>query len=140
MKRRDYLRKRAELDAEYKQRIEALEIVWRMFNADESLPTVESARDIEDDALQWPFEISRRDVVRQAIATISGSFTAKDVRSALKSLNNDWSERLDDNQLSSLVARLADKKEIGVLKAKSGREPAVYTVTSVQGLIKEENW
>jgi hypothetical protein len=130
MKKRDYIKKRSELTSEYQQKIEALEIVWRMFNPDEPLPMEDSEREAEDGTSTWPFEISKRDVVRQAIATLSGEFGAKDVRAALSELNESWSAGLDDNQLSSLVARLAEKHEIGVTRAKTGRAPAIYTKSS----------
>ena len=141
MKKRDYLKKRSELASEYQQKVEALEIVWRMFNPDEPLPNDDTERETEDNVGSWPFEISKRDVVRQAISTLSGNFGAKDVRTALVELNREWSVGLDDSQLSSLVARLAEKNEIGVLTPKSGRAPAIYTKSSAGQILKEkEEW
>ena len=38
MKERDYLRKRQELQLDYKKKTEALETVWKLFNPDLPLP------------------------------------------------------------------------------------------------------
>ena len=139
MKKRDYLKKRSELVADYQQKIGALEIVWRMFNPDEPVPSDDSERESEDAALSWPYDVSKRDVVRQAIARLSGDFGARDVRAALSQINPEWSAGLDNNQLSSLVARLAEKSEIGVTKPKVGRAPAIYTKLTLGQIASERD-
>jgi hypothetical protein len=139
MKKRDYLKKRSELVADYRQKIEALEIVWRMFNPDEPVPSEGTERESEDAAATWPHEVSKRDAVRQAIAILSGDFGARDVRAALNQINPEWSAGLDDNQLSSLVARLAEKSEIGITKPKVGRAPAIYTKSTMGQIASERD-
>ncbi len=128
MKARDYIKMRTEIQAECKHKLESLDTVWRLFHPNDELPTermIEPAGAVSA-TRDWPFSISKRLAVRQAVAGLQGDFSAKDVRVALTALHEGWSEKIDENQLSSLVARLASRGELETVQAKSGRSAATY--------------
>lgn len=131
MKEREYLKKRAELQEECQRKLEALDLVWAMFNTGPTPSTSKALSighsDPSTPDADWPFSISKRDAVREALTTLSvPSFTAREIRATLTATNPDLSEKITDNQLSSIVSRLADMGEITVLRKKIGRSPAVY--------------
>ena len=128
MKERDYLRKRQELQLDYKKKIEALETVWKLFNPELPLPY---EADIEDEIAQpgsspWTFEIPKKRAVQQAAQALDAEFSTDDVRKALVTMNPAWSAGISDGQLSSIVAKAASDGKLEIVKPKSGRSQAIY--------------
>ena len=124
MKAKDYIKKMEELDADYKQKLKALAIVWTMFNPNTPAPVVNP----DTGRTTWTFEVTKREAALQAMRALSDSFQTKDVRLALDQLNDEWSAALDDDELSSLVARIVLGHDSGfeVVEPKAGRSPAKY--------------
>lgn len=124
MKAKDYIRKRAELDVEYQEKQRALEIVWRMFNPDIPTPEVNPVTG----RTSWRFPITKREATLEAMRTLDGIFQTKDVRVAVDQLNEEWGAALDDDELSSLVARIVvgSETEFELVESKAGRSPARY--------------
>jgi hypothetical protein len=124
MKAREYVKKREELDFDYRQKLDALAIVWKMFNPDTPLPEVNP----ETGKPAWRFEITKRDAAHQAMETLKGTFQTKDVRFALEQINDEWAASLDDDELSSLVARIVlnSENKFVIAEPKAGRSPAKY--------------
>ena len=125
MNRRHYLDKRKEIQKDCEDKLAALDKVFAMFGGtpvgiDSNEATVSSSNG-------WKFDVSKREAVRLAISKLpNGTFTTKDVRSALELDYPDYSKHIDDNQISAIVSWLASKGQISTHTRKYGSSPAVY--------------
>jgi hypothetical protein len=126
MKERDYLRKRQELQSEYKKKIDALETVWKLFNPEIPLPYDVDPEEEGSSSLGWTFEISKKRAVQHAAQALEGEFSTDDVRKALQAMNPAWSNGINDAQLSSIVARAAAAGKLEIVRSKVGRSQAIY--------------
>jgi hypothetical protein len=134
MKERDYLKKRQEIEQQCRNDLAALDRVWAMFSkasppaSTEPLPRVpwpraRVAEEIDDNSP------NKRDAVRAALSSFAGrEFMSKDVRDKLDTEHPEVSRVITENQLSSIVSRLASMGEIIVVRAKVGRSPAIYAL------------
>lgn len=136
---REYLKLRAEIESRCRLDIEALDRVWSM--AHKGQPAPQKATPVRSPSAigtivakateQLLVEaeaaaLNKRAAVRAAIHALSGEFGSKDVRAALERDNPEASARISENQLSSIIARLADLGEIHVVIERQGRTPASY--------------
>lgn len=135
MRERDYLRKRAEIEAHCQRDLEALDRVWAMFHTEAPPQKVVSKRrtsaiaDLSGNQEDKSF--GKRDTVRVALQGLSGEFMTKNVRAVLDERFPDRSPAITENQLSSILARLAKRGEIDVVRPKSGRMAAIYATKSI---------
>jgi hypothetical protein len=123
MKKTDYLEMRRKIQREYEDKLEALNKVYEMFggnpvpvsNGNSSTPT------------DWTANISKRDAVRNAIQELELSqFTLQDVRDIFEAKFAQLSNAITDNQLSAILAKLAEMGEFTVIKKKAGKSSAIY--------------
>jgi hypothetical protein len=134
---RDYLKMRTEIENRCRLDLEALDRVWSMAHRGEPPPqkakpqhssnAIPKTLDIANTALEIATEaLNKRATVRAAVQSLSGEFGSKDVRTALERISPEASAQISDNQLSSIIARLAELSEIHAVTPKSGRTPAIY--------------
>jgi hypothetical protein len=129
MKKSDYLEMRRKIQQEYQEKLSALDKVFAMFGGN---PVSNNASKGSTEASHaragWPHEISKRDAVRGAIKVLSvASFSLKDVRSVLETNFPEYSTAIKDNQLSAILSKFAETKELDTERKKSGKTPAIYT-------------
>lgn len=134
---REYLKLRAEIENRCRLDIEALDRVWSMAykgtpprqkpKPQSSTRAITKVLEKVNDALEVVNDsLNKRGAVREVIRSFTGAFGSKDVRAALEAHNPEASRMINDNQLSSIIARLADLDEIHIMVPKSGRTAAVY--------------
>ena len=123
MKKADYLDMRRQIEAEYKKKLAALDEVFAMFGG-----TPISANGSSPASLtEWPHDITKRDAVRTAVNAITlTTFSLKDVRELMDKDYQQYSNGIEDNQLSAILSKLAENGEIAIVKKKAGKNPAVY--------------
>lgn len=128
---------RTEIENRYRDDLEALNRVWSMAHKGAAPPQKKANPVHHKDATGQVLEVvagaleiagsyNKRAAVRAAIQSFSGAFGSKDVRAALLNANPALSAVITDNQLSSIIARLAELNEIHAVVSKTGRTPAVY--------------
>ena len=70
--------------------------------------------------------MSKRALVRRALAYMTGYFGVKQVREVLNHYFPVHSRELSENQLRSILSNFACRRIIGLRRNKAGRSPAVY--------------
>ncbi|MGA2482038.1 MAG: hypothetical protein ABSF92_02845 [Candidatus Acidiferrales bacterium] len=119
MNDREYRRLRAEAEAEYKRKLEAIETVWKMSGASTSNGTGASGSSMSRGALL--------DAVRAAVKLIpGGDFTIKEVAEQIEHSNSALASRVKKASISGTLKRLADDKEIVVVALGSGKRASRY--------------
>jgi hypothetical protein len=135
---REYCKMRAKIEDEYHRNVDALDRIWFLSHPLQAPPqkTTPNQRPaaIAKPAAEVPNAadgevlFSKRGAVRAAIHGLSGHFGSKDIRAALTASDPEASRQITDNQLSSIIARLAELEEIYAVIPKTGRTPAVYAL------------
>jgi hypothetical protein len=129
MKKADYLDMRRKIQQEYEEKLAALDKVFAMFGGNPvSNNGSKGGAEASHARAGWPHDISKRDAVRKALKVLAvESFSLKDVRSVLETNFPEYSVAIKDNQLSAILSKFAETKELGTERKKSGKTPAVYT-------------
>lgn len=119
MKERDYIRLKEQLRREYDEKLRALETVWTMVNKG-SLPG--SHRAAVKVAGQKGFI---RATVRRVSESFASNFGIREVREALNA-DPETAGKIGDAQISTALARLADREELEVVEKGSGKRASIY--------------
>lgn len=126
MKKSDYLDMRKQIQAEYEEKLAALDKVFGMFGGT-PISTNGTSPKTALSLDGWPHDISKRDAVRNAVKVLTvPQFSLKDVRKVLNTDYAEYSAGIKDNQLSAILSKLAENGEFTVVKRKLGKAPAVY--------------
>jgi len=130
MKRSEYNEMRKKIVAECDEKLAALDKVFSMFGGTPAMPnTNRSPR--HGQPSEWTHSVSKRDVIRNAVKAVAQeSFSLKDIRSLIKATQPEIAPSISPNQLSAILSKLAERKEIQLLHPKVGKRPAVYTKKS----------
>jgi hypothetical protein len=128
MKRSDYIDMRKQLAQEYEDKLAALDKVFAMFGGtpvgEKLAPTGASSN-----GSGWSHDISKRDAVRGTVQHLAGqTFTLKDVKAALVIHFAHLAPEIEDNTLSAILSKLAEKGELSIVKKKIGKSPARYSL------------
>jgi hypothetical protein len=115
MHQREYDRLKKQIEGEYRDKLRALDLVWKMAGKNSS------AKPKGD-----PKEGSLASFVRQAVERIGGRFTLRDVVAGCEAdSSTDVEIRLPS--VSGILKRMADQGAIKVVEQGSGRRPTIYT-------------
>src|SRR3990172_361203 len=118
MKEKEYRRLKSQIEDEYKKKIDALELVWKMSNeSDGSNGTEKSRQVIGKGTLQK--------AVRQVLFEIKGEFDIHDVERRIKHNAPSLANTVKRASLSSAIKRLVGT-EIEVVSIGSGKRPSRY--------------
>ncbi len=119
MQEREYRRLRRRIEAEYQEKIKALDMVYQMSNGTAS-------KGLEASRTSNAKKGALLNVVRKVLPDIHGEFTQRTVIEKLREKNPDVAVKRAS--LSSTLRRLADDKEIELLELGAGKRPSRYKV------------
>ena len=122
MTEKEYYRLKQKAESDYKENLAAIERVWKM-TSDSSGSKPRNRR---------PREGSFRDQVRNAAKQIAGEFTLHSIKEKLKEMNPATADGIEDQKISSALARLKDRKEIVVVEQGAGKKAGTYKLAPVQ--------
>jgi hypothetical protein len=117
MNQREYDRMKAAITAEYKRKLEALELVWQMAGGS-SMNTCASVT-------VRPRKGELQAAVREAVETLPQGFSVRNVEEAIRVLKPRL-EGIKRASLSSALKRLVTAGEIQVVTEGSGKRASTY--------------
>jgi hypothetical protein len=119
MNQREYEKLKADAAAEYRRKLEAIEVVWRMsgVGANSNGSHVDETP-IGKGALQQ--------AVKSAVQVISGDFTLRDVDKQIRLTDSGFAAKIKRPSLSSALKRLAADREIVLVSLGSGKRASIY--------------
>jgi hypothetical protein len=131
LNRRDYERLRKQIEDRYRRDIEALDRVWEMANG-ASGTQKEASEARASSSTQSPRVEGLTDAIRKALATITGTFTLRDIMAKVMEVDPVVGEAIQDKpaSVSSALKRLEGDDEISVVRKGSGKRPSEYRVGS----------
>jgi len=133
MKRADYIEMRKKILEECDEKLAALDKVFVMFGGTPLGPRAISGNGSGAAPSTWTHDMSKRGTVREVIKQIAlPTFSLKDVRVALDTHYPSISQEIGENALSAILSKLAERKELDLVKAKVGKAPAVYSQPKAQ--------
>jgi hypothetical protein len=115
MHEREYKRLKKQIEGEYRDKLRALDLVWKM--AAKNGSTKPKAETIDS---------TLANVVRNAVERTSKTFTLRDVVSVCRSEMPNG-EQLRLPSVSGILKRMADQGVIIVVEVGKGRRPTTYT-------------
>ena len=115
MKETEYLRLKRQALIEYHKKLEAIETVWKLAGTPKEKPGAVPAHTKRGGFTQN---------VRQAIQSMQGNFTLRDVETTLRKTNPGVQIRLPS--LSTILLRLSADSVIKTVTPGAGRQPTVY--------------
>ena len=118
MHEREYKKLKREIQAEYDEKIKALEMVWRMSGGASQSASKNSGTAIGKGSLLQ--------AVRYALPKISGEFTLREVIKQIQADNPVFAETLKRASLSSTLKRLANDKEIVLVMEGKGKRASKF--------------
>jgi hypothetical protein len=131
LNRRDYDRLKKQIEDRYRRDIEALERVWEMANggagAQRESPEGRAATSTQHTRVE-----GLTDAIRKVLATITGTFTIRDIMARVIEIDQAVGEAIQDKpaSVSSALKRLESEGEISVVRKGSGKRPSEYRVGS----------
>jgi hypothetical protein len=114
----EYKRLKRKIQAEYDEKIKALETVWTISGGAKKSPANNSVNNVGKGAL--------RQAVRNALPKLGGDFTAKDVEKQMQVDNSTLAATVKRASISSTLNRLALDKEIVVVLIGKGKRSTTY--------------
>jgi len=118
---KEYERLKADAQAEYRRKLEAIETVWKMSGGQNGVTanSPQFAR-VGKGTLQ--------EAVRAALPNIGGEFTLRNVYNQIVLDDPLLAERIKDRlpSISSALKRMADDHELVLVEAGSGKRPSKY--------------
>jgi len=118
---KEYERLKADAQAEYRRKLEAIEMVWKMTDGRNGASAGDSSSEsVGKGALQ--------DAVRSALPHIGGEFTLRHVYNQIVLDDPVLAEKIKDKlpSVSSVLKRMADDKELILVEAGSGKRASKY--------------
>lgn len=117
MNQREYDRLRAEANADYRRKLEAIETVWKMSGGSQNGAKASGAS-IGKGALQQ--------AVTGVLALLPAEFTLRDVEKQIRSTRPELAGQIKRPSLSSALKRLADDEQIVVVVTGRGKRASTY--------------
>lgn len=120
MNEREYNKLKRAIEAEYHRKLEALEMVWRMSGG--AFPT---------DSKPAGLTLGRGstlNAVRSVLEDLQGEFTLRDVAQEITAKDPAFVATMKRSSISSTLKRLAEKGEIELVAAGSGKRASRYRV------------
>jgi hypothetical protein len=118
MNEREYLRLKTVAEAEYRRKIEAIELVWRMTGG-----TGKSSQKNVDSSIG---KGSLQQAILYAIDLLAGEFTVRDVEDQMRAANPTFAANVKRPSVSAALKRLADEKKIVSVEVGKGKRPSKY--------------
>ena len=118
MHEREYLRMKRQIEADYRKKLDALELVWGMAGGSASSSPSTSSDELRRGDL--------REAIRSAVRDLTGEFRPEDVLDAIRADDELLAALIKPASLSSALKRLAEKGEIELIEAGSGKRPSRY--------------
>lgn len=122
MNEREYNRMKSEIEAEYRRKLDALDLVWKMSNANRNGTQVANPLIGKGQLLK---------AVRQALPSIRGDFTLHDIENRIRVDNPTLAATLKRPSLSSALKRLVKDGVIALVSVGAGKRPSKYRMGSV---------
>lgn len=112
MHEREYNRLRKQIESEYRDKLRALEIVWKMAGKNGVVPR----KAVVDDG-------SLAGMVRTAVDRTEGTFSMRDI---LAYCREEGDATIRQSSVSAILKRMADQRLVSIVEAGSGRRPTSY--------------
>lgn len=125
MNEREYNRLRSEIEGEYRRKLDALDLVWKMANSSRS--GTQAAQAVN--GVVGKGKLLR--AVRHALTDLHGDFTLRDVESQIRTVNPTLAATIKRPSLSSALKRLAKEGAIVLVSVGTGKKPSTYRMGSV---------
>jgi hypothetical protein len=124
MNYREYQRLKADAEAEYRRKIEAIETVWKLSGGAATVPSANGAKSNENGISKG----SLQEAVRHAYKLLSGEFTHRDVYNQIIASDPIFAAKIKDKMpsLSGTLKRLADDQELVLVEAGKGKRASKY--------------
>jgi|GEM_PF-2430985 len=130
MNESEYKKLKDRVAAEYKRKLEAIETVWQMSaenKPERPEPEVNGARRPRvGSARRKAGKGAVLRAVREAIATMRGEFTSKDIKMAIESESPSIATNMKKASLWTALRKLEERGEIETVKPGVGRSPNTY--------------
>jgi hypothetical protein len=117
MNQREYERLKEDAAAEYRRKLEAIEVVWKMTGGAKN-GAKEDDSPIGKGALQ--------EAIKTALQFISGDFTLRDVEKQIQATNSSFATKIKRPSLSSALKRMAAEKDITLVEAGIGKRASKF--------------
>lgn len=140
MNRDDYLRLRQQIEEDYRRKIEALELVWRIANEICAVPAPTESEISEEstdlDSGIQPAKGELQKAIQDAIRDLRRPFTVSDVEDKLRAQRPDLLIRR--SSISSALQRMAAAEcaSVEVVQLGAGQRPNIYERVSRHGSMK----
>src|SRR5437879_1070823 len=118
MNQREYERLKGEAAAEYKKKLEAIDLVWRMSGG--------TSQNGSNPDVGHVGKGSLLQAVKQAVQFLTGEFTLRDVEKQIQATDSVFAAKIKRPSLSSTLKRLAEDKDIVLVAAGSGKRASKY--------------
>jgi len=115
MNEREYDRLKREIEADYRKKIDALELIWELSGGQRKNGSVHQSSGIRGSLLK---------AIQTAVSETNGEFTVRKIEEMIKEKTPEI--ELKRPSISSSLQRLAEEGEIRVLESGSGKRPTVY--------------
>lgn len=113
-----YKKFKEEIEADYKKKKEALELLWSMYQKSNGAVAFEEGNSRGSEG-------SISDAIRKVLSGITGNFSVGDIQQGLIDYGVKGVERLS---ITNTLHRLYRRKEIAVVEKGQGRRASVYRV------------
>jgi hypothetical protein len=121
MNQREYEKLRADAAAEYRRKLEAIEVVWKMTGGVSRNGTGADETPVGKGSLQQ--------AVKDALQFISGEFSLRDVEKQIRATDSALAAKVKRPSLSSALKRLANERQIELVSVGKGKRPSKYRRT-----------
>jgi hypothetical protein len=124
MNLREYQRLKAEAEAEYRRKLEAIETVWRLSGGPALIAAKNGSKSDENVLTKGALQ----EAARHAYKLLSGEFTHRDVFNKITATDPAFAALIKDKMpsLSGALKRMADDKELLLIEAGRGKRPSKY--------------
>ena len=117
MNQREYEKLKAEAAAEYRRKLEAIEVVWKMTGGTRN-DSPSDDTPVNKGALQT--------AIKEAVQFLTGEFTLRDVEKQIGATNSAFAAKIKRASLSSALKRMAEEKEITLVTLGKGKRASKY--------------
>lgn len=124
MNLREYQRLKAEAEADYRRKLEAIETVWKL-SGGPSLAAIKNGTKSSETGLN---KGALQEAARHAYKLLSGEFTHRDVFNKIAATDPTFAEQIKDKMpsLSGALKRMANDNELILVEGGSGKRASKY--------------
>lgn len=124
MNYKEYGRLKADAEAEYRRKIEAIEMVWKLSGGDAAPVPSRNGRGNTDGLTRG----SLQEAVRKAYRLCVGEFTHRDVYSQIAVIDAEFAAKIKDKlaSVSGCLMRMVEDQELVLVEAGRGKRPSKY--------------